>query len=142
MSKQTVFIEAKWFKAALLLVGCVFSQLVMAESPVANTPVNQLDYEPLHQGRIQVRATLFSAPCNLSFEKTLSLTGCGAGKDYQEMNLFDATANTPVSVRFYDVQRGLSSVRYPLSLLNGSNPIHIPTLMKDRHTLRLEVSYE
>lgn len=142
MSKQTVFIEATWFKAALLLVGSVFSQLVMAESPAANTPVNQSDYESLHQGRIEVRAMLFNAPCNLSFDKTLSLTGCGAGKDYQNMNLFGVTANTPVSMQFYDAQRGLSSVRYPLSLLNGSNPIHLPTLMKDRHTLRLEVSYE
>lgn len=142
MSKQTVFIEAKWFKVTLLIVGSVFSQLAMAESPVANTPVNQSDYEPLHQGRIEVNATLFNAPCNLTFDKTLSLTGCGAGNDYREMNLLDATANTPASVRFYDVQSGFSSVRYPLSLLNGSNPIHLPTLMKDQHSLRLEVSYE
>nr|WP_314266350.1 fimbrial protein [uncultured Moellerella sp.] len=142
MSKQTVFIEAKWFKATLLIVGGVFSQLVMAESPVANTPVNQSDYEPLHQGLIEVSATLFNAPCNLTFDKTLSLTGCGAGNDYREMNLLDATANTPASVRFYDVQQGLFSVRYPLSLLNGSNPIPLPTSMKNQHTLRLEVSYE
>lgn len=142
MSKQKVFIETTWFRAVLLIVGSVLSQLVMAGTPVANTPVNQSDYEPQHQGKIRVNATLFNAPCNLSFEKMLSLTGCGAGKNYREMNLFDATANTPVSVRFYDVQRGLSSVRYPLSLLNGNNPIHLPILMKDQHSLRLEVSYE
>ncbi|HBO24800.1 MAG TPA: fimbrial protein [Providencia sp.] len=142
MSKQEVFIKIKWFGAALFIVGSVLGQLAMAKSPVANTPVNQSDYEPLHQGRVQVRAMLFNAPCNLSFKKVLSLTGCGAGKDYQKMNLLDTSANTPVSVRFYDVQRGVPSVRYPISLSNGSNPIHIPMLMKDQHTLRLEVSYE
>lgn len=134
--------KTEGYKAVLLIIGSVLSQLAMADSPVANTPVNQSDYELLHQGRIQVSATLFNAPCNLSLDKTLSLTGCGAGKDYREMKLFDATANTPASVQFYDVQRGMFSVRYPLSLLNGDNPIHLPTLMNDRHTLRLEVSYE
>lgn len=142
MGKQKIFIKTKWFNAILLIVGGVLSQFAMAKSPVANTPVNQSDYEPLHQGRMLVSATLFNAPCNLSLEKTLSLTGCGAGKDYQKMNLLDTSANTPVSVRFYDVKRGVSSVLYPISLSNGSNPIHTPLLMKDQHTLRLEVNYE
>lgn len=142
MRKHNIFMKLTWCRAALLIVGSVFGHLAIADHPVANTPVNQSDYEPLHQGRIQVNATLFNAPCNLSLDKTLSLTGCGAGRDYREMNLFDATANTPASVRFYDAQRGVSSVRYPLSLLNGDNPIYLPVSMKDRHALRLEVSYE
>ncbi len=142
MSKQTDFIESAWFKATLFLVGCVFSQLVMATSPVANTPVNQSDYELLHQGRIEVSAVLFNAPCNLSFNKALTLTECGAGKDYQDMNLHDSPPKTPVTVRFYNAQHRLSSVSYPLSLLNGSNPIHIPLVMEGSRTLRLEVSYE
>ncbi|EMI5489843.1 fimbrial protein [Providencia stuartii] len=142
MRKHNIFMRLTWYKAALLIACSVFGQLANAELPVANTPVNQSDYEPLHQGRIQVSATLFNAPCNLSLDKTWRLTGCGAGNDYREMKLFDATANTPASMRFYDVQRDVFSVRYPLSLLNGDNPIHLPILMNDRHTLRLEVSYE
>ncbi|HEM8292661.1 fimbrial protein [Providencia sp.] len=137
MGKQKIFIKTKWLNAALLVVSSVLSQFV-----IANTPVNQSNYEPLHQGRIQVRAMLFNTPCNLSFEKTLSLTGCGVGKDYQKMNLLDTEVTTPVSVRFYDVQRGVSSVRYPISLSSGSNAIPLPTLMKDQDTLRLEVNYE
>ncbi|OAT35239.1 fimbrial protein [Proteus myxofaciens] len=142
MQKYNISMKIAGYKVVLLVIGCVLSQSAMADSIVANTPVNQSDYEPLHQGRIQVKATLFNAPCNLSLDNTLNLTGCGAGKDYREINLLDATANTPASVRFYDVQHGIFSVRYPLSLLNGDNPIHLPILMNNRHTLRLEVSYE
>lgn len=142
MSKPTAFIKEKWVKVVLLVVSGALSQPIVAKIPVANTPVNQSDYEPLHQGRIQVKASLFYAPCNLSFEKILHLSGCGAGENYHEMNLFDAMANTPVSLKFYDPRSGLSSVRYPVSLLNGSNPIHLPILMEDEDTLRLEVNYE
>lgn len=141
-NKQKIFIAAKWLKVTVLIVGSGLSQLVMAQSPVANTPVSQSSYEALHQGRIYVKATLFNAPCNLSLNKTWRLTGCGAGSDYRKMNLFDMAVNTPATVQFHDVQRGISSSRYPLSLLNGNNLVYLPTLMKDKQTLRLEVSYE
>ncbi|WP_294350807.1 fimbrial protein [Providencia sp.] len=141
-NKQKNFIEVKWFYTVLLIVGCGLSQLVMAESAVVSPPVSQLNYDALHQGRIQVNVTLFHAPCNLSFQETWSLTGCGAGRDYQQMNLSDVMANTPATVQFYDVQRGVSSSCYPLSLLNGNNLIYLPALVKDKQTLRLEVNYE
>ncbi|EQB8047431.1 fimbrial protein [Providencia stuartii] len=142
MRKHNMFIKTAGYNAVLFVLGSVLSQWAMANSPVANTPVNQSDYEPQHQGQIQVSATLFNAPCNLSLDNTLRLIGCGAGNKYQEMAVFNAVANTPASVRLYDVQRGVFSVRYPLSLLNGDNPIDLPTWMKDGHTVRLEVSYE
>ncbi|AUU40137.1 TPA: fimbrial protein [Proteus mirabilis] len=142
MSKYHVFKIAKWFKVLLLIVGCAFSQFIIAESSIVSTTTKQSVYELLHQGVVQVRATLFNAPCNLSFDNNLSLIGCGAGKDYRTINLFDVTANTPASIRYYDIQRRLFSEDYSLSLHNGNNPIYLPTLMKDQHILRLEVSYE
>ncbi len=142
MSKQQVFYKPGCLWAVLLIVGSVFSHTVMAASPVANTPVKESDNETIHQGTVLVKAAIFIAPCNLHFKEKLMLTGCGAGNDYREMNLTDGIANTPVTLQFYDAQDGRSVVGYPLSLLNGNNEVHMPTLMKSRSALRLEVDYE
>ncbi|OAT38673.1 fimbrial protein [Proteus myxofaciens] len=142
MSKHNILVKATGYLVTLLIVGSALSQLAIAGSTVASTPVNQSSYEPLHQGHIQVNATLFNAPCNLSLDKVVRLTECGAGKDYREMALSDIAANTPVSIRFYDAHHGVFSQRHSLSLQNGDNPLILPVMMKDQHILRLEVSYE
>lgn len=141
MHRKSVLKVARWLTISFLY-GSVLNQTVMADNLITNTKVDKLGYQSLYQGKVEVVATLFNAPCSLSFKAQLTLTNCGAGDDFSEMNIFDVTANTPVTVQFFDAKQKLSSARYPLSILNGNNPLHLPVSMQEAHTLRLEVNYE
>lgn len=126
-------------KKSILWLLCVLSsKYTIAATPVANTPVNQVDYETVHAGQIQVNAIVFNSPCNLSWqgEAHISLTKCGAGND------FVGASATPATVQFYDVQRGHLFPRHSLHLINGNNEIRIPWAASKYRVLRLEVEYE
>lgn len=126
-------------KKSMLWLLCLFaSKFVIAATPVANTPVNQVDYEAVHAGQIQVNAVVFNSPCNLSWlgSHYLSLTKCGAGADFM------GTTTTPAAVQFYDVQRGHRFPRYFLNLIDGTNTIRMPWDADQYRVLRLEVGYE
>lgn len=128
----------------LLMMGCTFSIAAIAKNFVANTPVKQSDYEPLHQGWVNINATLFNAPCNLNInvKGRVMLTGCGAGSVFSAIKAFNVAANTPATLQFYDVQKGYVLPHYPINLLNGDNPINLPLSTESNKTFRLEVNYE
>lgn len=128
--------------AGIFLVMIGSSHNIMAKNLIVDTPNSQPEYEPIHQGVLIIKAALFNAPCNLSFKNKYILTECGAGRDYQKIGVSDVTADTPAMLQFFDIPRGVSSMRYPILLSNGNNEIKIPLKVEGQSSLRIEVSYE
>lgn len=126
----------------LLIVSGTFNGEILAKSLFTETPIKQSDYESTHSGQINVRASVFNAPCNLKIEDEITLTKCGVGYMFQKMNILNTNARTPAIIRFYDVknQRLLSNSRIYLN--NGNNPVHMPLQLTSQNTFRLEVNYE
>ena len=141
MTKQEVIKSPKALWFGLLVVG-VFSQGVIAQTPVSNTSSKESIYEASHQGVVDVNVVVFNAPCDLNFDKNLMLTGCGAGSEYAETKVLNTIADTPAKLKFYDALNRETMMSTPISLSNGNNFVHMPLLTKNENTLRLEVSYE
>ncbi|EMI5489933.1 fimbrial protein [Providencia stuartii] len=125
-------------KSIWWLLCILASQYTIAATPVANTPVNQMDYESIHSGQIQVNAIVFNSPCNWSWQgvEHILLTKCGAGAE------FVGVSTTPATVQFYDIQRGHFFPLHFLQLIDGNNKIRIPWAANKYRLLRLEVGYE
>ncbi|WP_249718698.1 fimbrial protein [Proteus faecis] len=126
----------------LLIVSGSFSGGVLAKNPFIDTPIKQSDYESNHSGQMNVKASVFNAPCNLSIEDGIILTKCGIGYMFQQVNILNVTAKTPAIIIFYDVgnQRILSNNMTYLD--NGNNYVHMPLQLSNQNIFRLEVSYE
>lgn len=100
--------------------------------------------EEIHYGEIIINATVYNAPCNLRVTDTQwpILTGCGAGSDFQKMNVQNALADSPATVRFYNSQQKQYSRYYSLRLENGSNIVKHNEELNTRTPSRLEITYE
>ncbi|MDR2225284.1 MAG: fimbrial protein [Providencia sp.] len=143
MYKQRFFfIKNTKIVISILIFSLFFSQIVTAQSFVANIPVNQSDYESIHHGKILISAMLFNSPCNLHFNKLPILTECGAGNNYRILKLSDSTVRIPVSIRFYEAKSGIVFKTKSLTLQNGNNFMALPSTMKEGKFVCLEVSYE
>lgn len=68
----------------------------------------------------------------------MMLTQCGAGGGFAE----NKTEQTPVQIRFYDVENGHVIAMENVRLLNGNNAIQPPKAVNKVKLLRLEVRYE
>lgn len=109
------------------------------EEFLGSVPPTESHYESSHTGWFLVNATLFNAPCSLEVGKILKLTHCGAGAAFSES---DNGAKTPAILLVVDVLTGEKMVRYPVALIDGNNPIQLPSVIDKAHPLRLEVRYE
>lgn len=128
--------------AGLFFITMGVSHTCVAKDVIIDTPVTQHDYESIHQGILVVKAALFNAPCNLSFENKYTLTECGAGSSYRDLPLMNLTARTLVTLQFIGFPNGVVSQRYPILLLNGNNEIRVPLRLINQSSVRLEVNYE
>lgn len=109
------------------------------EEFLGSVPPTESHYESSHSGWFLVNATLFNAPCSLEVGKILKLTHCGAGLAFSENK---SGAKTPAILRVVDALTGEETVRYPVALIDGNNPVQLPSVIESAHPLRLEVSYE
>ena len=109
------------------------------EEFLGSVPPTESHYESSHSGWFLVNATLFNAPCGLTVGKTLTLTHCGAGVAFSENK---HGAKTPAILLVVDMLTGEETVRYPVALIDGNNPVQLPSVIDKAHPLRLEVSYE
>ncbi|MBC5789202.1 hypothetical protein [Providencia sp. JUb39] len=109
------------------------------EEFLGSVPPTESHYESSQTGWFLVNATLFNAPCGLTVGKTLTLTHCGAGVAFSENK---HGAKTPAILLVVDMLTGEETVRYPVALIDGNNPVQLPSVIESAHPLRLEVSYE
>lgn len=119
-----------------MIILCFFSSI---KHTAASLPANTIFY-----GQVQVYVNLLSTACNLSIHSTkeITLTNCGAGMAFGDLNIFNSAAYTPVTLQFYDTKKSLFYPSYLTYLTNGDNKIDLPPQIDYHSTLRFEVSYE
>ncbi|ENG4185911.1 hypothetical protein ABT230_002707 [Providencia rettgeri] len=120
----------------IMIVLCFLSSI---KHVAASLPTNSISY-----GQIQVYAQLMNTACNLSIRgaKEVTLTNCGAGSAFDDLNLINSAVHTPVTLQFYDTEKSLFYPSYLTYLTNGDNKIALPQQIDYHNTLRFEVSYE
>ncbi|HEC8329739.1 TPA: hypothetical protein RG647_RS15360 [Providencia rettgeri] len=120
----------------IMIVLCFLSSI---KHVVASLPTNSISY-----GQVQVYANLFSTACNLSISgaKEITLTNCGAGSAFDDLNLFNSAAYIPVTLQFYDTEKSVFYTSDLTYLTNGDNKIILPPRIDYHNTLRFEVNYE
>ena len=122
----------------LFITMIILCFLFSIKQTAASLPTNAIIY-----GQVQVYANLLSTTCNLSIHSTkeITLTNCGAGIAFDELNIFNSAAYTPVTLQFYDTEKSLFYPSYLTYLTNGDNKIDLPPQIDYHSTLRFDLAF-